>query len=286
MTVSQNNSDKENTSEEMNLENNQSRRPLGKRRFIKFLKVVGLLVICFGLYTLWFIYSEPTIDIDYVSELNQINRPENYRQEDNAWPYYKKAMELYVEPNAEEEYGVIFISLQKRFSDFNDTEQRLVMGWIKKNEAAWQEFTAASLKPYFYIEYTLQETDDEFCPKLDVPTWNIDVGHLNDLRELSGLGTCRINVEIESGNIEQALDDCFTLLKVGTQLHKEKICLGELVGHQFDYLGCEGLLKVIFVANFSISQLKDIQERLNNIYESNYPIIDFEYEKITFLDVV
>ncbi len=286
MTKSQNNSDKKSESEEKSPANTQPKRPLWKRRFVKCLKITGLLFICFGLYTLWFINGEPTIDTDYVAKLNQINRPENYKQEDNAWPHYQKAIELFVEPNAGDEYGTIFSYPQKSFSELKETEQRLVMEWVEQNEAAWQEFTAASLKPYCYIEYKLRETDKEFYPVLDTPTFKIDMGHLGGLRKLSQLGRWRINVEIESGDIEQAVDDCFTLLNTGTQWDQIKSFTEILCGLMLSDSGHEGLLKIISRKNLDANKLKDIHEHLINIYESSYPTTNLEFDRITFLDIV
>jgi zona occludens toxin (predicted ATPase) len=87
VTEPQKNPDKVNQFEE---KNTQPKKSLWKRRFIKFFAIVGLFIICFGQYTIWFIYGEPAIDTDYLAQLNQINRPKNYKQEDNAWPYYQK----------------------------------------------------------------------------------------------------------------------------------------------------------------------------------------------------
>lgn len=286
MAKSQNGSDGEGKTEEKTSAKTHSRHPLRKRRSIKFLKIAGLFVGCFCLYVIWFMCGRPTIDTDYVSKLNQIYRPEDYRQEDNAWPYYKKAMELYVEPNAGDEYGVIFSRSHEKFFDFNDAEQKLIIGWVERNEAAWQEFIAASLKPYCYIEYKLLEMDEESRPKLDVPTWKINGRHISDLRKLSKLGAQRINVEIESENIEPALDDCFTLLNAATQWYPDKLLMETLCGFGFSRLGCEGLLKIISGKDLEANRLKNIQGRLSNIYESKCPTIDFEYERILFLDTV
>jgi hypothetical protein len=286
MTGSQKNYDKESKPEEKNLANSQLRQSLWKKRFVQCFKIVGLFVICFGLYILWFVHGEPSIDTDYVSQLNQINRPKNYKQEDNAWPHYKKSIELFVEPNAGEEYGTIFSHPQKRFSELTETGQRLVMKWVEKNQAAWQEFVEASLKPYCYIEYTLGENDEDFSEKLDTPTLKIGSKHLRSLRNLSSLGTWRIKIEMESENIGQAVDDCLTLLNAGTQWHQDKSPIETIEGHWLSNSGYEGLLMIISNKKLAASELKAVQERLTNMYWLNYTAINSEFDKILFLDVV
>ena len=273
-------------SEEKNLVNTQQRQTLWKRRFIRCLKIVGLFVICFGLYTLWFIYSKPTVDTDYVSQLNQINRPENNKKEDNAWLHYKKAIELFVEPKAGDEHGLILSHPQKEFAELEEAEQKSVIEWLGQNQAAWQEFAEAGLKPYCYIEYTLHELDEDFSQKLDVPTLKIDLRHLDGLRKLAMLGRWRIKVEIENGNTEQALDDCQTFLNTGTQWHQNKCFVEAAVGYALHNMGYEGLLRITARKELTVSQLKDIQERLADTYGATDATFDLEFDKILFLDMV
>ncbi len=126
------------------------------KRLKKCLIIAGLFAFCICLYLLSFIFSKPTIDTDYLAQLNQINLPENYKQEDNAWPYYQKAFDSFVEPNVGKEHSVIYSIYQKDFSDINDIEQKFVADWIAQNDSAWREFIQASQKPYCYYEYKIQ----------------------------------------------------------------------------------------------------------------------------------
>lgn len=286
MTKTQKFFDEENQSEENNLVNTQQGQTLWKRRFVRCLEIAGLFIICFGLYTLWFIYDKPTVDTDYVSQLNQINRPDNYKQEDNAWPHYKKAIELFAEPKTGDEHSLMLSLPQKEFSELKKAEQKSVIEWVGQNQAAWQEFAEASLKPYCYIEYTLHELDEDFYHKLDIPTLKIDLRHLNGLRNLAMLGRWRIKVEIETLNTAQALDDCTTFLNTGTQWRQNKGFNETIVGYALCNMGYEGLLKIISRKELPASQLKDIQERLTNMYVATNAIFDLEFDKILFLDMV
>jgi hypothetical protein len=92
------------------------RQFLHKKLYKKCFLIIGLLLINAGFYILFFIFGQPTIDTDYVAQLNQLNKPENYNPEDNAWPYYKKAFELFAEPNLF--YTSQIISVSKKWQWF------------------------------------------------------------------------------------------------------------------------------------------------------------------------
>jgi hypothetical protein len=105
--------------------------------------------LCFVFYTVWFISGKPTINIDYLALLNQMARPQ-LRDDDNAWPYYQKAINLYVEPV---KGGVVeeFIKYRNtpnllknvpRFTDLSIDEQALILKWIKENQKHWDNITA------------------------------------------------------------------------------------------------------------------------------------------------
>lgn len=286
MTKTQNYIHEENPSEEKNSVNTQHRQTLRKKRFIRRLKIVALFVICFGLYTLWFIHGRPTVDTDYLSQLNQINRPENYKEEDNAWPHYKKAIELFVKPKAGDEHSLILGHPQEEFGELEEAEQKSVIQWIEQNKAAWREFAKATLKPYCYIEYMLCDFDEDFFQKLNIPTLEIDLKHLNGLRNLAMLGRWRIEAEIETSNTEQALDDCITLLNAGTQWRQNKCFTETITGYGLRNIGYEGLLRIISEKNLPASRLKDIQERLTDTYDVTDATFDLEFDKILFLDLI
>lgn len=108
-----------------------------KKRFRKFCVIAGLIGIGICLYILSFIYGKPTIDTDYLAQLNQINKPENYNPEDNAWPHYQKAFELFKDIAYGNDYHIIYGENDKESSDFNDTEKKIVSGWIEQNQPAW-----------------------------------------------------------------------------------------------------------------------------------------------------
>lgn len=266
------------------------RQLLNKKCLKKCFIIVGLFIAFVCLYILSFICGKPTIDTDYLAQLNQINRPENLKQEDNAWPYYEKAFELFKDIAYGNDFHIIYEEFQKDFSDFNDIEKGIITGWLEQNQPAWQEFLKASLKPYCYSEYAVQEIDSNepfinFIELLDVPTMKI--GYKSEgLRDFYLLGRWRIKIEAETGKSEQAIEDCFTLLNIAHQWNQGRYLIDDLVGLHCNSIGNEGLLEVISKSELSLSRLEEIQRRLTEVYESHHHKFDFEGEKLMFLDII
>jgi hypothetical protein len=74
-------------------------RPLWRTVAARTFQTIGVLIVCFIFYAIWFSFGEPTIRVDYIRLLNQINQPQ-IRDQDNAWPHYEKAIKLYVPQSA------------------------------------------------------------------------------------------------------------------------------------------------------------------------------------------
>jgi hypothetical protein len=121
---------------------------------------VGVLILFFVLYTVWFLTGRPTISVDYLAIVNQMSRPQA-RDEDNAWPHYEKAISLYVEPDTELRKIVDRTSGRVNLEGLNEDEQEEIRKWVELNEAAWQEFVAGSLKSYCYRECSYNSKDED-----------------------------------------------------------------------------------------------------------------------------
>ena len=115
-------------------------RPLWRTVVARTFQAAGALILCLIVYAVWFSTGKPTISVDYLALLNQLNRPE-VRDEDNAWPHYEKAIELFVEPDQRilKLTGNRRKDFRKRlyFSDLNKDEQDMIRKWLKENESDW-----------------------------------------------------------------------------------------------------------------------------------------------------
>jgi hypothetical protein len=291
MTESQQNPDKPGKSEEK-----RSKLSVfsSKKRSNKFFIISGLFFVSACLYILIFIYGEPTIDTDYLAQLNQLNKPANYKEEDNAWPLYQKAIELYVSTyTAGDVNGTIFSTPMKKYADLNEHEQTLVLNWIEQNQAAWQELEKAIQKPFCYIKYSIQKKveDDRdpffgYAPELKATTLHIDYQYLSKLRRLAFLGKKRIEIDIDKGNIDNAIKDSLILLTIKLHWQQDKLLTEEIIGTVFNSCGNEGLLKIISKHELLSNKIEDIQNQLIKIYNLNSYSFDLVSDKILFLDFV
>ncbi len=124
-------------------------RPLWRTIVARTFQTVGVLVLCLVVYTIWFMSGKPTIRVDYLAQLNQMSRPPLLDQ-DNAWPNYQKAINLYIEPIKD---GVVeeFISYRYkpsqlenvlRFTELSKDEQAQILEWIQQNKKHWDNVPA------------------------------------------------------------------------------------------------------------------------------------------------
>jgi hypothetical protein len=289
MENTQNNGDKTKKADETTQADSLEKESKHKKRGKKFLKIAGLVILAGVIYLVLFINGKPTIDTDYLAELNKLNKPENYKEEDNAWPHYQKAFELFKYPReAGDSNEIIFSMTPNKISDFNEPEQKLVLNWIELNQAAWQELVKATQKPYCYIEYKLRnkDKDTERYQSLDTPTFNIDLGYRSTLHIMAFLGQKRIEAEIAQRNIKQAIEDCFALISVCPQWKDKKFYDDQIYAYQYGRFGYEGLIKIFSKTEYQVHQLQEMQERLTNLYRSNSTTFDFNSDKIIFLDMV
>jgi len=116
-------------------------RPLWRTVVARTFQTVGVLILCFIIYAVWFSTGRPTISVDYLAVINQMNRPQ-VRDEDNAWPHYQKAMALYVEPD--QRVSKLIGRSQREFkrklyfSDLDKDKQEKIYEWLKENESFWE----------------------------------------------------------------------------------------------------------------------------------------------------
>jgi hypothetical protein len=122
-------------------------RPLWRTIVARTFQAIGILVVCFIFYTIWFSFGEPTIRVDYIKLLNQINQPKIQKQ-DNAWPHYKKAFELFVPRSPVVEQFVLYRSNRKQREEAlrlkhlirNNSQQ--IQAWLDNNQKYWDKLSA------------------------------------------------------------------------------------------------------------------------------------------------
>ena len=257
-------------------------RPVWRTVVARTFQTIGVLILLFVLYTGWFLTGRPTISVDYLSVWNQMSRPQ-IKDEDNAWPHYEKAIALYTEPNQElNEMHEFTASGRISLGSFTDDQQQKIKKWADLNEAAWQEFVKAGSKSYCYREY-------QYGPNAkDEDKWLLSVllPHLTELRGLARLGRWQARIQIDANQPRQALEHCLSMVRCGSHWLGKGTLIEQLVGVAINALGLEEILNIAGTKDLSPVDLKNLQERLLQIYPQSFPLMNMEGERICFLDVV
>jgi len=255
-------------------------RPLWRTVVVRAFQTTGVLIVCFVLYTIWFVSGKPTVRIDYLAELNRMTQPQ-ISNEDNAWPHYERAIELFVKPGDKLMEIPAFQDWKgpsyRSFEALSEQERQEIGQWTRQNEAAWQQFITGSLKTYCYRGYTKGKND---------PLLAVVLPHLATLRDLLTSGIFHSRLQIAQGQTTQALDDCLAVVRAGSHWQGWGTIVEQLVGLGISRAGYEEILYIAATKDISEADLKRLQQRLSQIYPSGYPLMDIESERLLFHDVV
>jgi hypothetical protein len=122
-------------------------RPLWRTVVARTCQAAGALFVCFVFYAIWFSFGKPAIRVDYIALLNQISQP-GLHNENNAWPHYKNAIDLYVPPSPLVEQ---FLSYRRegkareealRLKHLLRDNEPFVAAWLAENQKYWDNLTA------------------------------------------------------------------------------------------------------------------------------------------------
>ncbi|OHB73509.1 MAG: hypothetical protein A2Z25_01865 [Planctomycetes bacterium RBG_16_55_9] len=162
-------------------------RPLWRTVVARTFQGIGILLLCLVFYGIWFSCGRPTIRVDYIALLNQINQPD-VRNENNAWPHYENAIQLYVSPSPLVEQ---FISYRHEGKDREEAiwlkkalreNEKLVQAWLEENQKHWDNLTADQqkvlLKCFEYDWVPFPKTDDHTYTEWQTTTFHRMVEHL------------------------------------------------------------------------------------------------------------
>jgi hypothetical protein len=257
-------------------------RPVWRTVAARTFQTMGVLILFFVFYTVWFLTGKPTINVDYLAMLNQRNKPQ-VRDEDNAWPHYEKAIALFTEPNQElNEIGGFSAPGHISLGGLTEEEQQKIRKWVELNEAAWQEFVKASSKSYCYREY-------QYDPNAkDENKWlfNVLLPHLAEIKGLARLGRWQARIQIDANQPRQALEDCLSIARSGSHWQGKGTLIEQLVGLAISSLACEEILNIAGTKHLSPVDLKYLQQQLSQIYPQSFPLMNMEGERLLFMDAV
>jgi hypothetical protein len=122
-------------------------RPFWRTIVARTFQTIGVLILCFIVYVVWFLTGKPVVTVDYVAEINRIVRPVA-DESLNAAPLYQKATEL-IEKLPDETKEV----LSKQYKEVTSEENQLIEKWLNENEEILELVITGSKKPYYWQKY-------------------------------------------------------------------------------------------------------------------------------------
>lgn len=262
----------------------------GKKRCRSFWKMVLariclMIVLSIGFmifYFVWFLLGHPAPSVDYLAIINE--RAHSLGDSENAWPYYEEAVALYVDPN--DDLNGFHTSLRRNpaiiLADLSVDESEALYTWIRQNEPAWQEFVAASNKPYSFREYSysnLTSQDEQWLMNILLP-------HLGDIKDIATVGLIRSKLALERGDNKEALENCYTLLKVSAHLQAHSFLIESLVGMSIANYGVQQVMQVVGKGGLMSEELAEARQNMAAVYAKGYPYIDYSGERLFTMDAI
>ncbi len=261
-------------------------RPRWQKMLIRTAQAFGLFIVFMFVYSLWFISGEPTIRIDYLELFNLRARP-SVSESENAWPHYKKAVELYTtfEPYHSEyknEYRKLkwyLFPWEEVPSDIDPAEhQQHVSNWIEANKSAWAQGELAAHKSHCWLEYKIRH---------DYPALvNLVIPHLG-AKKLAFLGVWLAWEEFQAGNMDAGLDKIAYVHQIGRHWFRpNSILIEQLVGLAALMHADKGLTRSLGRFEFTSDQLARAQSRLESLFPDGLPTVGMEFERMFVLDTI
>jgi hypothetical protein len=248
-------------------------RPWWRTAVVRSLQGAAALLLLFIFYIIWFSLGRPTVRIDYLQMLNDRARPQ-VTEPDNAWPLYDKAIGQCVKPSEE------MVQLKDRFAQLSSTDQQAVRQWVTENQPAWEQLVAATAKPYCYRAYTMADN-------LESPILlGVLLPHIEGLRNLSRVGQRLAQIQIADGKPDKAIATALAMIREGKQWMGQVTLVEYLVGTAIISAGQEELLRVLTSFPQRGESLAKIRGELAALWVGGFPKVSFEWERLTFLDIV
>ncbi len=268
-------------------------RPLWRTIVARTFQAVGVLILCFIVYVVWFLSGKPVISTNYVAELNNMVRPVA-DESLNAAPLYIKAIELYekrcddlaelrskTQPTPEEmgpiEYDPLMI-LGKKYEEVTPEQKKLIEKWLNDNEEIFELVIAGAKKHYCWRTYGGDRETTEMM--------SILVPKLSVFRNLTRALLWRARIRAEQGRFKDAFEDVKSCYCFGQHTRGDKTIIEQLVGISIEALSVRTIRDI--VGNYEIDStiLADFQRYFEQIIADENFAISFEAEKLCMYDEI
>jgi len=247
-------------------------RPLWRTVVARTFQTIGILILCLGVYLVWFLTGKPVVTVDYVAELNRIVRPAADNSL-NASPLYDEAAELYEKlPDEVREL------LGKRYKEASPEEKRAIEQYLSENKKALDLVVAGVKKPYYWRRYINR--------KEEYGMMGILMPHLSEFRRLVYSLRSRAYLHAEGGRYEDAFDDVRVCYRFGQHLKGDKTLVEQLVGIAIEALAVQTLRGILSEHQMDSATLTKLQEDFEQVIADEDFTMSLKFEKLAKYDAI
>ena len=249
-------------------------RPLWRTIVARTFQTIGILILCFIVYVVWFLSGKPVITTDYIAELNRIVQPVA-DESLNAAPLYEKALKLYEEKSSDE----ILDLLGTKYNEATDEQKKLIAKWLEDNKEILDLVIAGTNKPYYWPKY-----EEGTAGKEGEGLMGILMPHLSGFRRLAYALRWRIHLRAEQGQYKDAFEDVKSCYCLGRHLMGDKTLIEQLVGIAIRAVAIQTLREVLGEYEIDSSILATLQKDFEQIIASEDFVVSLRTEKLCMYD--
>jgi hypothetical protein len=245
-------------------------RPFWRTIVARTFQAVGMLILCFIVYVVWFFSGKPVITTNYVAELNRIASP-GVDKGLNAAPFYDNAIALYVE-----EPDIMRELVTNWPRDFSDEEMVAIENWINNNSACFEQIKLASEKPYYWQKY---ESKSGGMLSVLVPS-------LYEYRRITRLIVWRAKIRAYQGQVKDAFDDILMCYRLGMHRKVPTTLIEQLVGFSIEAIAVDTARMVLGKVDVDRETLNGFQRSFEKLVEKNNFTMQLDGEMLSLYDEI
>ena len=247
-------------------------RPLWRTVAARSLQTVGVLLLCFILYLVWFFSGKPVVTTNYVVQLNRLVRPA-VDDSLNAGPLYVKAAETFGDiPSEMKEL------LRKKHKEVTAEQKAQIAKWLSDSREVFELVMAGTQKPYYWRTYANHENSSEMISVL--------LPYLGEFRNVARSLCWRAQLSAEEGRYEDAWNDVKACYRFGQHVKGEPFLVGQLVGIAIEALAVGKVRSILSEYEVDSATVAVLQKDLEQMVVGEDFIMRFETEKLCLYDEI
>ena len=224
-------------------------RPLWRTVVARTFQTVGVLILCFSAYLVWFWTGKPAITVDYIAEFNRLTRPVA-DESLNAAPLFEQAADMCPnKPAGKSDFW------QKSYIDVNEAQRQVIEGWVQLCTDSLNLIAQGVEKPYYWRQY---KTSGD--PNDDSSMIGILLPNLTKFRYLTAALCFRAQIQAARGEYSPAFDDLIVCYKFGRLTGQgEKTIIEQLVGIGIQAVAARNIREILSHYPVGAKQLAVLQ---------------------------